>query len=73
MVHWQIPVGSLAALGAFWIILGPLFFFVPTSWDGAYERMLAGIMLVWFTAMGVMIWDDPDIVRQVSDKQRGHD
>lgn len=64
---------SLYLGGVAWAVLGPLFFFVPTDYDGAYERMLAGGMLAWFITMGVMIWDDPDVVRQVSEDQRGHD
>ncbi|GMN04059.1 hypothetical protein MTsPCn3_27900 [Erythrobacter sp. MTPC3] len=63
----------LYAGGVLWAILGPLLFLVPTAYDGAYERMLAGMMLGWFITMGVMIWRDPDIVRQVSESQRGHD
>ncbi|AWW75256.1 hypothetical protein CD351_12535 [Erythrobacter sp. KY5] len=73
---WEISKGlglSLYIGGVAWAVLGPLFFFVPTGYDGAYERMLAGGMLAWFITMGVMIWDDPDIVRQVSEDQRGHD
>jgi hypothetical protein len=64
---------ALYTLGAIWLIFGPLFFLVPTGWDGLYERMLAGLMLIWFITMGVMIWDDPDVVRNVSEDQRGHD
>lgn len=60
----------LYALGVIWAILGPMLFLVPTGWDGLYERMLAALMLAWFIAMGVMIWDDPDIVRQVDKDQR---
>ncbi len=56
--------------GALWAVLGPLLFMIPTAYDGAYERMLAGMMLAWFITMGVMIWRDPDIVRHVSEDQR---
>lgn len=70
---WEISKRLGIALylgGVVWAVLGPLFFFVPTAYDGAYERMLAGGMLAWFITMGVMIWDDPDVVRQVSEDQR---
>lgn len=70
---WEIkkPLGiALYALGVAWLILGPVFFLIPTEWDGGYERMLAGLKLIWFITMGVMIWDDPDVVRQVSKDQR---
>lgn len=70
---WEIkkPLGiALYALGVLWLVLGPVLFLIPTGWDGLYERMLAGLMLLWFITMGVMIWDDPDVVRQVSEDQR---
>lgn len=56
--------------GALWLVLGPGLFFMPTAYDGGYERMLAGLMLAWFVTMGVMIWDDPDIVHNVGEDQR---
>lgn len=56
--------------GAAWAVLGPVLFFVPTEWDGLYERALAAMKLAWFITMGVMIWRDPDVVRQVSEDQR---
>ena len=61
---------ALYAGGVIWAILAPLFFMVPTGYDGAYERMLAGLKLAWFITVGVMIWRDPDIVRRVSEDQR---
>ncbi len=56
--------------GALWLVLGPLLFLIPTAYDGGYERMLAALMLLWFITMGVMIWDDPDIVHHMSEDQR---
>jgi hypothetical protein len=38
-----------------WTILGPIFFFVPTSWDGAYERFVALIMLTWVVAISWLL------------------
>jgi len=65
------PLGiALYIGGAVWALLGPGLFVVPTAWDGAYERVLAALMLAWFVTMGVMIWRDPNIARQVSDEQR---
>ena len=40
---------SIAA-AALWIIFAPIFFVVPTSWDGAYERAL-GLLVIGWTAM----------------------
>lgn len=40
-------------IGIIWIVLAPLFFFAPTAWNGAYERFLGLIMIVWFSAV---IW-----------------
>ena len=59
------------ALGGVFALLGPGPFMVSTSWDGLYERFLAFLMLAWFVIVGVMIWRDPDIARQVSDEQQG--
>ncbi len=65
------PLGiALYVGGALWLVLAPLLFLVPTGYDGAYERLLAGGKLAWFITMGVMIWDDPDIARQLSEDQR---
>lgn len=64
---------ALYALGVIWMVLGPIFYWIPTGYDGAYERLLALMMLGWFVTMGVMIWRNPNIVREVSEEQRGHD
>ena len=56
--------------GALWAIAAPFLFVVPTAWDGLYERALALGKLAWFVTMGVMIWRDPDVVRQVSEETR---
>lgn len=61
---------ALYALGVIWLVLGPIFFFIPTAWDGLYERVLAGLMLLWFITMGVMIWNDPDVARELPEDQR---
>jgi len=61
---------ALYAGGALWAALAPLLFVVQTGWDGAYERLLAALMLGWFIIMGAMIWRDPDVVRQMPEKQR---
>jgi len=61
---------ALYALGAVWTVAAPFLFVVPTAWDGAYERLLAALMLGWFLTMGVMIWRDPDTRRHVPEDQR---
>jgi hypothetical protein len=33
-----------------WLLLAPVFFFVPEGWNGAYERGL-GLIIVGWTAM----------------------
>ncbi len=30
-----------------WAIVSPVFFFIPTNWDGAYERFVSLIMITW--------------------------
>ncbi len=56
--------------GVLWALAAPFLFFVPTAWDGLYERALALGKLGWFVTMGVMIWRDPDIVRRVPEDER---
>lgn len=56
--------------GVLWAIAAPFLFLVPTAWDGLYERALAFAKLGWFVTMGVMIWRDPDIVRQIPKEER---
>lgn len=36
-----------------WLVLAPLFFVVPTRWDGAFERFLALFLLAW---VGGLAW-----------------
>jgi hypothetical protein len=40
--------GTIAAA---WIVLAPIFFFVPTRWDGLYERAIALVVLAWTFGM----------------------
>ena len=56
--------------GVLWAVAAPFLFVVPTAWDGLYERALAFGKLAWFVTMGVMIWRDPDVVRQVPEEER---
>ncbi len=41
------------ALG--WTIFAPTFFFIPTDWDGAFERLTALIMIVWVAAISQLL------------------
>lgn len=38
-----------------WTILAPIFFFVPNTWDGAYERFIALIMVTWVAGMSWLL------------------
>lgn len=38
-----------------WTVLGPIFFWVPNSWDGAFERFVALIMVAWFVAVSWLL------------------
>jgi hypothetical membrane protein len=40
-----------AAIAGLWIVLAPIFFFVPTPYDGAYERGIALLVLAWTFGM----------------------
>ncbi|MGJ3253152.1 MAG: DUF998 domain-containing protein [Elainellaceae cyanobacterium] len=43
------------SIAVIWTILAPFFFIAPTSWNGAYERFLALIMLTWVTAISWLL------------------
>lgn len=38
-----------------WTLSAPLFFVVPTAWDGAYERLVALIMVTWVTGLSWLL------------------
>lgn len=38
-----------------WTVLAPIFFFVPTSIDGAYERFISLITISWVAAMSWLL------------------
>lgn len=39
-----------------WAILGPLFFFTPDAWDGAYERFISAIMISWVAGISWLLF-----------------
>ena len=39
----------------FWIVLAPIFFFVPTNIDGAYERFISLITIAWVAAISWLL------------------
>lgn len=61
---------TLYALATVWLLAAPFLFVVPTGWDGAYERLLAALMLAWFAGMGAMIWRDPDMRSHIPRDER---
>lgn len=46
-------------LAAAWFIAGPLMFAVPTGWDGLFERVAAGIMLLWLVGASIFLIRQP--------------
>ena len=38
-----------------WIVLAPIFFFVPTNIDGAYERFISLITIAWVAAISWLL------------------
>ncbi|MBE9042946.1 DUF998 domain-containing protein [Pleurocapsales cyanobacterium LEGE 10410] len=38
-----------------WTVLSPIFFFVPTNIDGAYERFISLIMIAWVAAISWLL------------------
>jgi len=47
------------ALAAAWFVAGPLMFTVPTGWDGLFERVAAGIMLLWLVGASTFLIRQP--------------
>jgi len=43
------------AISLVWMVLAPIFFFVPESINGAYERFVALIMLTWIIAISWLL------------------
>lgn len=43
------------AFAALWLVAAPPFFFVPTSIDGGYERLVALAMVAWIGALGRLL------------------
>lgn len=43
------------ATAIFWIVLAPIFFFVPDNIDGAYERFISLITIAWIAAMSWLL------------------
>lgn len=56
--------------GAFWAIGAPIFFFLPTEWDGAWERGLGVVTMVFIMALSVLLiqagQDVPDPQKQAT-------
>lgn len=38
-----------------WAVLAPIFFIISTDWDGAYERFLSLIVIVWIARASMML------------------
>ncbi|KAI9132269.1 hypothetical protein ON05_001970 [Acaryochloris sp. CCMEE 5410] len=56
-------------IGIAWAILSPIFFFVPTAWDGAYERFLALLMISWVIAISwLLFWRGNGGLSRISSK-----
>lgn len=57
------PIGSAGrvwrrfglGITAVWLVAGPPFFFIPTAWDGAYERGLALVVVGWTSALSALL------------------
>ncbi len=43
------------ACGLVWILAAPVFFFLPTGYDGAYERGLGVLTLIWVCGFAMML------------------
>jgi hypothetical protein len=50
--RWKLA--SLASCGA-WTVLAPVLFVMPTSIDGAYERLVGLILLAWIGGVSILL------------------
>lgn len=53
VAKWYASLSYFCAV--LWIIGAPAFFFMPTGYDGAFERGLGGITIVWVIAFSWML------------------
>lgn len=42
-------------IAALWFVGGPYLFFIPTQWDGLYERGLTALMMVWIIWAAILM------------------
>ncbi|WP_189426632.1 DUF998 domain-containing protein [Devosia pacifica] len=45
----------IGGIGVVWTVLAPIFFIVPTEWDGAYERFLAVLAIGWVSTISIVL------------------
>jgi hypothetical protein len=54
--QWRPQWGKFSiAIGVSWIIVSPIYLFVPKSWNGVYERFLILLTLAWFAAVSDLL------------------
>jgi hypothetical protein len=41
-------------VGGFWIVGAPIFFLLPTAYDGAWERLLGLVSMIWLLALATL-------------------
>jgi cell division protein FtsW (lipid II flippase) len=39
-----------------WLILAPLLPWIPDSWDGAYERLVSSLLVVWLSTVSYRLF-----------------
>lgn len=59
--HWGESYARISVVfGIVWWVAAPVFFFMPTGWDGAWERGLGVAATAWFTLITVGVWREAD-------------
>lgn len=54
---WGVVYARVAIVFAvLWLIAAPIFFFMPTAYDGLWERGLGVLALVWLTSLAIGLW-----------------
>lgn len=57
-------------LGALWILLAPLFLYVPSGWFGLYERTLGLILVCWIVVAAWLLRRRAAVLRKASAANR---
>lgn len=53
--HWRHWMAFSVTIAAILVAAVPVFFFVPTGWDGLFQRAAAMMMVIWLAAVSLLM------------------